>query len=97
MANFIQSIIIKEYNYMKNEIKKYSKCCRTFYIKKETYCVSCKKNITNENSSVRRIKQNRLMLLSNCGTCGQKKKRKSSLKIKKRLIIDQISYQNFIK
>ena len=61
---------------MKNEIKKYSKCCRTFYIKKETYCVSCKKNITNENSSVRRIKQNRLMLVSNCGACGKKKKKK---------------------
>ena len=37
----------------------------------ETYCVSCK----NENSSVRRTKQNRLMLLSNCAVCGEKKSR----------------------
>ena len=32
----------------------------------ETYCDSCKKNTANKNSSVRRTKQNRLMLLSNC-------------------------------
>ena len=28
----------------------------------ETYCVSCKKNTAKENSSVRRTKQNRLLL-----------------------------------
>ena len=39
----------------------------------ETYCVSCKTYTTNENSSVRKTKQNRLMLLSNCAVCGQKK------------------------
>ena len=38
----------------------------------ETYCVSCKKNIANENSSFRKTKQNRLMLLSNCALCGKK-------------------------
>ena len=38
----------------------------------ETYFVSYKKNTENENSSVRRTKQNRLMLLSNCTVCGQK-------------------------
>ena len=32
----------------------------------DTYCVSCKKNTANKNSSVRRTKQNRLMLVSNC-------------------------------
>ena len=32
----------------------------------KAYCVSCKKNTINENSSVRKTKQNRLMLLSNC-------------------------------
>ena len=32
----------------------------------ETYCVSCKENTANENLSVRKTKQNRLMLLSNC-------------------------------
>ena len=39
----------------------------------ETYCVSCKKNTANENSSVRKTKQNRLMLSSNCTLCGKKK------------------------
>ena len=39
----------------------------------KTYCVSCKKYTANENSSVRRTKQNRLMLLSNCAICGKKK------------------------
>ena len=38
----------------------------------ETYCVSCKKNTGNENSNVRKAKQNRLMLLSNCAICGKK-------------------------
>ena len=38
----------------------------------ETYCVSCKKNTTNENSSVRKTQQNRLTLLSNCAVCGKK-------------------------
>ena len=38
----------------------------------ETYCVSCKKNTTNKNSNVRKTKQNRLTLLSNCGICGKK-------------------------
>ena len=39
----------------------------------ETYCVSCKKNSENENSSVRKTKQNRLMLLSNYAVCDKKK------------------------
>ena len=39
----------------------------------ETYCVSCKKYIANENSSVRKTKQNRSMLLSNCAVCSEKK------------------------
>ena len=38
----------------------------------ETYCVSCKKNTANENSSVRKTKPNRLILLSNCATCSKK-------------------------
>ena len=33
----------------------------------EPYCVSCKKFTENENSNVRKTKQNRLMLLSDCG------------------------------
>ena len=39
----------------------------------ENYCASCKKNTANENSSVRKTKQNRLMLLSNCGIYCEKK------------------------
>ena len=39
----------------------------------ETYRVSCKKYTANENSSVKKTKQNRLMLLSNCAVCGKKK------------------------
>ena len=41
----------------------------------ETYCVSCKKNTANKNSTVIIAKQNRLMLLSNCAVCGKKKSR----------------------
>ena len=41
----------------------------------KTYCVSCKKNIESGNSSVRKTKQKRLMLSSNCAVCGKKKLR----------------------
>ena len=41
--------------------------CVIFYTETmETYGVSCKKYTGNENSSVRKTKQNGLMLLSNC-------------------------------
>ena len=39
----------------------------------ETYCVSFKKHTANENASVRKTKQNRLMFLSNFVVCGKKK------------------------
>ena len=39
----------------------------------ENYCVSCKKYTANKNSSVRKTKQNRLILLSNCAICGKRK------------------------
>ena len=39
----------------------------------ETYCVSCKKYTVSKNLSVRKSKQNRLKLLSNCAICGKKK------------------------
>ena len=38
----------------------------------ETYCVSCKKYTANENSNLRKTKQKRLMLLSNCTVYGKK-------------------------
>ena len=37
----------------------------------ETHYVSCEKYVANENSNARKIKQNRLMLLSNI--CDKKK------------------------
>ena len=47
-----------------------------YYLKTmETYCVSCKKNTANKISSVRKTKQNELMLLSNCVVCGREKLR----------------------
>ena len=39
----------------------------------ETYCFSCKKKTANENSSVKKSKQNRLTILSNCAVCRKKK------------------------
>ena len=39
----------------------------------ETYCVSCKKNTANENSSTRKTKQNKLTLSSNCASTDKKK------------------------
>ena len=39
----------------------------------EMYYFTCKKNTGNKNSSVKRTKQNRLMLVSNCAACGKKK------------------------
>ena len=39
----------------------------------ETYCVSCKKNTANENSSVKKTKQTRLMLLWNWAICANRK------------------------
>ena len=53
---------MKEYIEMEEDIKKSSKCCGIYYVRKmETYCVSCKKNNTNKNSSFRITRQNRLM------------------------------------
>ena len=56
----------------------------------ETYCVSCRKYNSNQNSSVRKTKQNRLMLLSNCAIC-DKKKNQLLLKIKNLIIFQMIS------
>ena len=40
-----------------------------------TYCVGCKKSTANKNYSIRRTKENRLMLVSNCAVCDRKKLR----------------------
>ena len=44
-------------------------------MKKETYCLVCKKHTKNNNSKIVRNRQNRFMIQSNCATCGSKKSR----------------------
>ena len=66
--------VFREYNDIKEEIKKSWNFCGVYYLKTmETYCVSRKENSANENSRVWKTKQNRLMLLSDCAACGKKK------------------------
>ena len=42
-------------------------------MKKEAYCLTCRKYTKNNNPKLVRNKQNRLMIQSNCATCGSKK------------------------
>ena len=42
-------------------------------MKKETYCLVCKKYTKNNNPKIVRNRQNRLMIQSNCETCSSKK------------------------
>ena len=44
-------------------------------MKKETYCLACRKYTTNINPKIVRNRQNRLMIQSNCVICGNKKSR----------------------
>ena len=44
-------------------------------MKKEIYCLSCKKYTKNNNPKIVRNRQNRLMIQSNCAICGSKKSR----------------------
>ena len=44
-------------------------------MKKETYCLSCKKYTKNTNPKIVRNRQKRLMIQSNCAICGSKKSR----------------------
>ena len=44
-------------------------------MKKETYCLVCKKYTENTNPKTVRNRQNRLMIQSNCAICGSKKSR----------------------
>ena len=44
-------------------------------MKKETYCLVCRKYTKNNNPKIVRNRQNRLMVQSNCTTCGSKKSR----------------------
>ena len=42
-------------------------------MKKETYCLVCKKYTKNNNPKIVRNRQNRLMIQSNCTNSGSKK------------------------
>ena len=44
-------------------------------MKKETYCLVCKKHTKNTNPKIVRNRQNRLMIQSNCAICSSKKSR----------------------
>ena len=44
-------------------------------MKKETYCLLCRKYTENINLKIVRNRQNRLMIQSNCAVCGNKKSR----------------------
>ena len=44
-------------------------------MKKETYCLLCRKNTKNNNLKIVRSRQNRLMVQPNCATCDSKKSR----------------------
>ena len=44
-------------------------------MKKATYCLACRKYTKNSNPKIVRNRQNRLMIQSNCATCGSKKSR----------------------
>ena len=44
-------------------------------MKKETYCLVCRKYTKNNNPKIVRNRQNRLMIQSNCTNCGSKKSR----------------------
>ena len=41
--------------------------------KKQTYCLVCRDYTKSINPKIVRNKQNRLMIQSNCATCGSKK------------------------
>ena len=44
-------------------------------MKKETYCLVCRKYTKNINPKIVRNRQNRLMIQSNCVICGNKNSR----------------------
>ena len=44
-------------------------------MRKENYCLSCRKNTENNNLKVVKSKNNGSMIQSNCAMCGSKKSR----------------------
>ena len=58
---------------MTREIKKSCNFSEIYHKTMESYCASLNENTANKNLSVKKTKQNRLMLLSNCAICSKKK------------------------
>ena len=46
-----------------------------FKMKKETYCLVCRKYTKSNSSKIIKNRQNRLMIQSNCANCDRKKSR----------------------
>ena len=44
-------------------------------MKKETYCLACRKYTKNNNPKIVKNRQSRLMIQSNCSACGSKTSR----------------------
>ena len=74
LKDFLPNTILKRILWNEKINKKSWKFDEIHYIKTmEAYCVSCKKYTANKNSSVKKTKQNWLMLLLSCAVCGKKK------------------------
>ena len=41
----------------------------------QTYCLVCKKNTENKDVKIMKSKNNRIMMVSKCAVCGNKKSR----------------------
>ena len=68
--------MLRKYNENERRNQKSWKCCGIGNVKAMgTYCVGCKKSTANKNYSIRRTKENRLMLVSNCAVCDKKRLR----------------------
>ena len=46
---------------------------RQYKEKMQTYCLVCKKNTENEDAKMGKSKNNRIMLMSKCTVCGNKR------------------------
>ena len=66
--------VLREYNAMKEEEKILKLPWNIIYkIQWKRIASNVKKYTANENSSARKSKQNRIIILSNCAVCGKKK------------------------
>ena len=61
-------------------------------MKKETYCLACRKYTKSINPKIVRNKHNRSMIQSNCAICGSKKSRFSTYKRRRRKINGRVKF-----